>query len=235
MSLDSKNTAKEMWDHLATTYGAPMAVSAYTDFLHLMKLRINPSDDLGSKLAEFNMVLGVLATQQLAIAEPLQCMILCGAFSDKWGQGPMNILSLVQAKDLKINDIIACLKELSSHHTGQSNLPKLESRIQATSSELFYHVPEESQECSEEYDQQYDQEETGQYSNQYDDYEEGYESYNVKVTALDINTANRFKEFKEEITPVPVYNAEPVDQLSLSLVTTEYSHSQWNSNSGGDQ
>ncbi|KIK10754.1 hypothetical protein PISMIDRAFT_20132 [Pisolithus microcarpus 441] len=124
-----------MWDHLATTYGAPTAVSAYTDFLRLMKLRINPSDDLGSKLAEFNMVLGVLATQQLAIAEPLQCMILCGVFSDKWGQGPINILSSVQAKDLKINDIIARLKELSSHHTGQSNLPKLESRIQATSSE----------------------------------------------------------------------------------------------------
>ncbi|KIK14736.1 hypothetical protein PISMIDRAFT_17101 [Pisolithus microcarpus 441] len=280
VSLDSKNTAKEMWDHLATTYGAPMAVSAYTDFLHLIKLRINPSDDLGSKLVEFNMVLGALATQQLAIAEPLQCMILCGTFSDKWGQGPVNILSLVQAKDLKINDIIARLKELSSHHTGQSNLPKLESRIQATSLEPLNsistrdsfpkvedHLEEEVsivgeccisasspnnnnnninsnlhtekarlvmvEECSQEYDQQYDdQEESGQYDNQYD---EGYESYNVEVTALDINTANRFEEFEEDITPVPVYNPEPVDQPSSSSVTTEYSHLRWNSNSGEDQ
>ncbi|KIK18519.1 hypothetical protein PISMIDRAFT_14301 [Pisolithus microcarpus 441] len=271
MSLDSKDTAKDMWDHLATTYGAPMAVSAYTDFLRLMKLRINPTDDLGSKLAEFNMVLGALATQQLAIAEPLQCMILCGAFSDKWGQGPVNILSSVQAKDLKINDVIARLKELSSHRTGQSNLPKLESRIQATSSEPLMNQlskPPRCQKCrgkhkeevrivgerlisannpsnnnsinnllaveaklvvvvekeySQEYDQQYsDQGETGQYDDQYD---EGYESYNVEVTALDINSANRFEEFEEEdITPVPVYNPEPVDQPSSSSVTTEYSH-----------
>ncbi|KIK11082.1 hypothetical protein PISMIDRAFT_19822 [Pisolithus microcarpus 441] len=305
MSLDSKNTAKEMWDHLATTYGAPTAVLAYTDFLHLMKLRINPSDDLGSKLAEFNMVLGALATQQLAIAEPLQCMILCGAFSDKWGWGPVNILSSVQAKDLKINDVIARLKELSSHCTGQSNLPKLESRIQATSSEPLNsiltrdspprvedHLEEEVRIMGErltkgsspssnnnsnnllmekadlvvvvvvvmvvvvvvvvvvavvvvmvmvvvmvEYDQEndqeyYDQEETSQYDDQYD---EGYESYNVKVTALDINTANHFEEFKEEVTPVPIYDMEPVDQPSSSSATTEYSHSWWNSNSGKDQ
>ncbi|KIK15110.1 hypothetical protein PISMIDRAFT_16746 [Pisolithus microcarpus 441] len=302
VSLDSKSTAKDMWDHLATTYGAPMAVSAYTDFLRLMKLRINPNDDLGSKLAEFNMVLGALATQQLAIAEPLQCMILCGAFSDKWGQGPVNILSSVQAKDLKINDVIARLKELSSHRTGQSNLPKLESRIQATSSQPlinrlskppccrkcrgkhsteqhidqgqssqghgsfrgrgqnhggapyqrqqpqqqqqhqqpsrgkgrsrrgrghgqgrggfhtvdFSDIPEESQEYSQEYDQEYnDQEETGQYDDQYD---KGYESYNVEVTALDINTANRFEDFEEDITPVPTYNPEPVEQLILAHV-----------------
>ncbi|KIK14084.1 hypothetical protein PISMIDRAFT_17527 [Pisolithus microcarpus 441] len=88
-------------------------------------------------------------------------------------------------------------------------------------------------EYSQEYDQGYDdQEETGQYDDQYN---EGYESYNVEVTALDVNTANCFEEFEEEITPVPIYNLEPVDQLSSSLVTTEYSHSTWNSNSGGDQ
>ncbi|KIK15470.1 hypothetical protein PISMIDRAFT_16484 [Pisolithus microcarpus 441] len=86
---------------------------------------------------------------------------------------------------------------------------------------------------NQEYDQEYyDQEESSQYDDQYD---EGYESYNVKVTALDINTANCFKEFEEEITPVPEYNLEPVDQPSSSSVTTEYSHSQWNSNSGEDQ
>ncbi|KIK13984.1 hypothetical protein PISMIDRAFT_17611 [Pisolithus microcarpus 441] len=277
VSLDSKSTAKEMWDHLATTYGAPTAMSAYTDFLCLMKLRINPSDDLGSKLAEFNMVLGALATQQLAISEPLQCMILCGAFSDKWGQGPVNILSSVQAKDLKINDVIACLKELSSHHTGQSNLPKLESRIQATTAQLLNNIStrdslprvmdlleEEVRVVGErlisasspnnnnsnnlltekaklvvvmEYDQEYnqeynDQEESGQYDDQYD---EGYESYNVEVTALDINTANRFEEFKEDTTPVPMHILEPVDRRSSSSVTTEYSRSRWNSNSGEDQ
>ncbi|KIK19940.1 hypothetical protein PISMIDRAFT_13308 [Pisolithus microcarpus 441] len=84
----------------------------------------------------------------------------------------------------------------------------------------------------QEYDQEYyDQEDSGQYN----DYEEGYKSYNVEVTALNINTANCFEEFEEEITPVPMLNQEPVDQPSLSLVTTDYSHSQWNSNSGEDQ
>ncbi|KIK18115.1 hypothetical protein PISMIDRAFT_14588 [Pisolithus microcarpus 441] len=94
----------------------------------------------------------------------------------------------------------------------------------------------------EDYDQgSYDQEESGQYDDQYD---QGYESYNVEITALDVSTANhledeettnRFKEFEDNITPVPVLYQEPVDQPSSSSVTTEYSHSWWNSNSGEDQ
>ncbi|KIK27783.1 hypothetical protein PISMIDRAFT_8162 [Pisolithus microcarpus 441] len=67
----------------------------------------------------------------------------------------------------------------------------------------------EDMEYDQEYDQQYDdQEGSGQYDDQYD---EGYESYSVKVTALDINTANRFEESEEkEVTPVPVQSPEPV-------------------------
>ncbi|KIK14076.1 hypothetical protein PISMIDRAFT_17537 [Pisolithus microcarpus 441] len=64
ISLESKDTTKEMWDHLKQTYGTPMVVLAYTDFLHLMKIKINPSDDLGSKLAKLNMILGALAAQK---------------------------------------------------------------------------------------------------------------------------------------------------------------------------
>ncbi|KIK12812.1 hypothetical protein PISMIDRAFT_18459 [Pisolithus microcarpus 441] len=63
----------------------------------------------------------------------------------------------------------------------------------------------------QEYDQEYyDREESGQYNDQY---EEGYESYNVEVTTLNINTANHFEAFEEEITPVPVLNQEPVEYI----------------------
>ncbi|KIK13514.1 hypothetical protein PISMIDRAFT_17934 [Pisolithus microcarpus 441] len=136
VALDSLDTSKKMWDHLASLYGAPTAVSAYTDFLRLMKIHVHPSDDLGSKLAEFNMILGSLATQSIKFDEPVQCMLLCGAFSDKWGQGPTNILSSVATKDLKITEITARLKELASHRTGQSLLPRLEQpQAQASSSQ----------------------------------------------------------------------------------------------------
>ncbi|KIK18740.1 hypothetical protein PISMIDRAFT_14125 [Pisolithus microcarpus 441] len=136
VSLYALDTSKKMWDHLAGLYGAPTAVSAYTDFLHLMKIWVQPSDDLGSKLAEFNMILGSLVTQSIKFEEPVQCMLLCRAFSNKWGQGPTNILSLVATKDLKITEITARLKELSSHRSGQSLLPRIEqSQVQASSSQ----------------------------------------------------------------------------------------------------
>ncbi|KIK14380.1 hypothetical protein PISMIDRAFT_17324 [Pisolithus microcarpus 441] len=148
VSLDSLDTSKKMWDHLAGLYGAPTAVSAYTDFLCLMKIRIHPSDNLGSKLAEFNMILGSLATQSIKFDEPVQCMLLCGAFSDKWGQGPTNILSSVATKDLKITEITARLKELSSHHTGHSLLPRLEQPpVQASSSQPLINRLSEPARC----------------------------------------------------------------------------------------
>ncbi|KIK23240.1 hypothetical protein PISMIDRAFT_11018 [Pisolithus microcarpus 441] len=98
-----------------------------------------------------------------------------------------------------------CLTSASSpHHNNNSN------NLLAERAELIV-VVVEAMEYDQEYDQQYnDQDESSQYDDQYD---EGYESYNVKVTALDINTANHFEEFKEEITPVPEYNLEPVEYI----------------------
>ncbi|KAI6138057.1 hypothetical protein BKA82DRAFT_11211 [Pisolithus tinctorius] len=78
------------------------------------------------KIMEISMIMAAISSQGIDLNDKIKALILVHSMSQAWDQAPINILSSITANQLGPDTVIPRMKEVWSHKSGKTLLPKQE-------------------------------------------------------------------------------------------------------------
>ncbi|KAF8629926.1 hypothetical protein AX17_005547 [Amanita inopinata Kibby_2008] len=107
--LKDFKTAKECWDHLATSLNKPGPAQIFGDFRQVIAFRFSGNQNPDAEIPKLALLFGKLGANSVTIDPFLQSMILLNAIPPKWDHLVSTFLSTKKKDDIKFDDICSIL------------------------------------------------------------------------------------------------------------------------------
>ncbi|KIN97810.1 hypothetical protein M404DRAFT_10699 [Pisolithus tinctorius Marx 270] len=99
-------------------------MTTFMEFQRLIRVQIKPKDDIMAKIAEINMLFNTITGQGITLDDKMKALLLVHSMAASWDQAPTNILSSIDPTKLDPDTVIPRMKEVWSHKSGQTMLPR---------------------------------------------------------------------------------------------------------------
>ncbi|KAF8629560.1 hypothetical protein AX17_005624 [Amanita inopinata Kibby_2008] len=107
--LKDFKTAKECWDHLATSLNKPGPAQIFGDFRQVIAFQFSGNQNPDAEIPKLALLFGKLGANSVTINPFLQSMILLNAIPPKWDHLVSTFLSTKKKDDIKFDDIRSIL------------------------------------------------------------------------------------------------------------------------------
>jgi hypothetical protein len=119
--LATFNDAKDVWNHLETTYGTATPISIYKDFKEALNMHINPSQHPGPQMDKMQACFQCLTSNSIIIPDQIKVMMLLATIPQKW---ETLVTIVMQSKMPTTLTFSRVRKAILAQHEGESTRGK---------------------------------------------------------------------------------------------------------------